>query len=276
MCTAVLSLQPGQPAVLLGVRDEFTDRAWAPPGRHWPQHPGLIGGKDLLAGGTWLAVAPDEARAACVLNGRGRPAEVATRRSRGVLPLLAAAGAPLDEAALADLDPFHLLTVWPDRAMLHSWDGVDLSERDLAPGLHIVVNDGLAADAAVWSATAPATGEPDGRAQELARIGHFAARFESSGTAWDSWRDLADGDELDSDDPRALIVRRRLDDGRTWGTTSVSLVELSPAGVRYAFNARPGDRDGWYRVQLAAARRPDARAQAALTSPSSWRRQAPP
>src|SRR5690348_1872020 len=149
MCTAVLSLNPGHPAVLLGVRDEFTDRAWAPPGRHWPEFPGIIGGKDLLAGGTWLAVAPDDARAACVLNGRGRPAPAGTRRSRGVLPLRAAAGASLDQAALADLDPFHLLTVWPDRALLLSWDGADLSERDLGPGLHLVVNDGLAADARV-------------------------------------------------------------------------------------------------------------------------------
>jgi hypothetical protein len=249
MCTAVLRLQPGHPAVLLGVRDEFTDRAWVPPGRHWPAHPGVIGGKDLLAGGTWLAVAPDQARAACVLNGRGRPAEVATRRSRGVLPLRAAAGARLDQAALADLDPFHLLTVWPDGALLHSWDGADLRERDLGPGLHVVVNDGLAADARAWSASIPGPGEPDGRAQELARIEHFAARFDDSGTAWESWLRLADGDGLGTEDPGALIVRRRLDDGRIWGTTSVSLVELSPTGMRYAFNARPGDHAGWYRVQ---------------------------
>jgi hypothetical protein len=235
--------------LLLGVRDEFTDRSWVPPGYHWPRYPGLIGGKDLLAGGTWLAVAPDEGRAACVLNGRGRLAQVASRRSRGVLPLRAAAGEPLDQAELADLDPFHLLTVGPDRALLHSWDGNDLSERDLQPGLHIVVNDGLAADAEAWSASTPAPGQPDGRAQELARIEHFAAKFEESGAGWESWRELADGDGLGPEDPRALIVRRRLDDGRTWGTTSVSLVALSPADARYAFNGRPGDPAGWCRVR---------------------------
>lgn len=249
MCTAVLSLQPGEPALLLGVRDEFTDRAWLPPARHWPEYPGVIGGQDLLAGGTWLAVAPDEGRAACVLNGRGRPAPAASRRSRGILPLQAATGEPLDRAAVAGLDPFHLLTVEPSRALLQSWDGDGLTERELAPGLHVVVNDGLAADAAVWSATVPGPGQPDGRAQELARIEHFAGRFERSGGAWQSWRDLADGDGLGPDDPRALIVRRRLDDGRTWGTTSVSLVALSPAGLRYAFNGRPGDRAGWCTVR---------------------------
>jgi len=56
MCTALLSIQPGLPALLVGVRDELSDRAWEPPGRHWPDHPGLVGGRDLQAGGTWLAV----------------------------------------------------------------------------------------------------------------------------------------------------------------------------------------------------------------------------
>src|SRR5271165_3211596 len=92
MCTAILSLEPGRPVLLAGVRDELTDRAWEAPGQFWPQYPGLIGGRDLLAGGTWLAVSPDGQRVACVLNGRGQPAPATSRRSRGVLPLLAAAG----------------------------------------------------------------------------------------------------------------------------------------------------------------------------------------
>src|SRR5215472_10327082 len=111
MCTAVLSIEPGLPALLAGIRDELTDRAWEPPGRHWPRDPGLVGGLDLLAGGTWLAVAPQDRLASCVLNGRGRPAPPTARRSRGALPLQAAAGGELDRRALASLDPFHLLTV---------------------------------------------------------------------------------------------------------------------------------------------------------------------
>ena len=46
MCTAVLSIQPGQPILLAGVRDELTDRAWQPPARHWPEYPDLIGGRE--------------------------------------------------------------------------------------------------------------------------------------------------------------------------------------------------------------------------------------
>ena len=144
MCTAVLSIEPGLPVLLAGVRDELTDRAWEPPGRHWPQYPELIGGRDLQAGGTWLAVADHDRRVGCVLNAIGTMAPAATRRSRGSLPLTAAAGRPLDRDALADLDPFHLLTAEPGAAIIQSWDGRELTERTLPPGLHFVVNSGLA------------------------------------------------------------------------------------------------------------------------------------
>lgn len=54
MCTALVSFDPSAPVpvLLVGVRDEFTDRAWEPPAAHWPDRPSLIGGRDLLAGGT--------------------------------------------------------------------------------------------------------------------------------------------------------------------------------------------------------------------------------
>ena len=50
-------------------------------------------------------------------------------------------------------------------AVLWSWDGERLTERELAAGLHIVVNSGLA--------TGLAPGDAPGREHELARIGHF-------------------------------------------------------------------------------------------------------
>ncbi len=90
MCTALLSIDENGRVLLVGVRDEMLARAWEPPARHWPELPGLIGGRDLQAGGTWLAVSPDDRRAACVLNGRGQQAPAPTRRSRGELPLRAA------------------------------------------------------------------------------------------------------------------------------------------------------------------------------------------
>src|SRR5260370_37086586 len=105
MCRAILSIQPGAPVLLAGVRDELADRAWEPPGRHWPDYPGLVGGRDLLAGGTWLALAPEASRVACVLNGRGRMADAPARRSRGELALPDAAEGQLGCAGRNCFDP---------------------------------------------------------------------------------------------------------------------------------------------------------------------------
>ena len=159
MCTAILSVEPGAPVLLAGIRDEFVGRAWDPPGRHWPDHPGLIGGRDLQAGGTWLAVAPEARRVATVLNGRGRMAPEGSRRTRGVLPLQAADDGKLARAGLADFDPFQLLSAEPGAAVLWSWDGEQLTERELAPGLHVVVNSGLASDPGAGGTGAVASGQ---------------------------------------------------------------------------------------------------------------------
>jgi hypothetical protein len=251
MCTAIVSIEPGAPVLLAGIRDELVDRAWEPPGRHWPDHPALIGGLDLLAGGTWLAVAPAAQRVACILNGRGRLAPADSRRSRGVLPLQVADDGKLERAGLAEFDPFHLLSAEPGVAVLWSWDGERLIERELAAGLHVVVNSGPDHD------LGPA------HDHERARIGHFLPRLRAAARpvpgpggptaqAWGAWLPLLTGDGLATDDPRALIVRRDLGDGRIWGTTSISLVALGPGGLlRYDFTARPGDPGAWYPVPTA-------------------------
>jgi uncharacterized protein with NRDE domain len=267
MCTVVLSIEPGEPLLLTGVRDELTDRAWIPPGRHWEQYQGLIGGQDLQAGGTWLVVSPADTRVACVLNGIGRPAAAASRRSRGVLPLIAAAGQPLDRGMLADLDPFLLVVAEPGSALVRTWNGHRLAERTLPAGLHMVVNSGLAsyvpaADpdvAAVAGADLAAEPPPDGREHELARVRHFLARFASAArpdprpgqpvaAAWGAWFPLVNGNGIGPDDQRALIVQRDLGDGRTWGTTSISLVAIAPGRLRYDFTGRPGDEAAWHQV----------------------------
>lgn len=271
MCTALLSIEPGLPVLLVGVRDELMNRAWEPPGPHWPDLPGLIGGRDLQAGGTWLAVSPRHRRASCVLNARGPLAPLASRVSRGVLPLQAAADQPIDKDVLANTDPFHLITAEPDRALWQSWDGHVLTERKLGPGLHFAVNSGLAGDLLQPQAQPSANQGENGRAHELARVAHFLPKLQAAtrpnplptasrqpgqpgqtsqsvAAAWAEWFPLLNGDGLSTDDARALIVRRDLGGGRIWGTTSISLVALSPAGLRYDFTGRPGDPGSWYTV----------------------------
>ena len=278
MCTAILGLEPDGTVLLAGVREEFTSRAWQPPARHWPDRPGLIGGRDLQAGGTWLAVAPDARRVACVLNGRGRMAPAPTRRTRGELPLSAAADGKLAPTDLADLDPFRLLVAEPGRALLSSWNGSQLAEQDLGPGLYMVVNSGLASGAAgdLLSAgagapeAASADSGPggltadqaaDARAHELARIGYFLPRLRAArrphpepgvpvATAWGDWLPLVNGGGIGLHDQRALIVLRALGEGRFWGTTSVSLVAITPESIRYDFTGNPGEAAAWSPVSL--------------------------
>ncbi|MDX6434618.1 MAG: hypothetical protein QOE54_6984, partial [Streptosporangiaceae bacterium] len=66
--------------------------------------------------------------------------------------------------------------------------------------------------------------------------------------AWGEWLPLIDGDGLDRDDPRALVVRRDLGEGRIWGTGSISLVALTRDGLRYDFSGVPGDPRAWRTV----------------------------
>jgi hypothetical protein len=234
------------PVLLAGVRDEFHDRSWTPPGRHWPRYPHLIGGQDLLAAGTWLAVDPAAPRAATVLNGWGALAPQATRLSRGELPLLFAATGNVGDLPLERYDPFHLLCATPQKVFLLSWDGRRSQKRELGAGLHVIVNSGLeGTDAA----------DGPGSAEMAARIKYFRPQLAaaerphpqpgaSTRQAWGPWLPLADGAGLDGQDERALLVRRTLG-GRTWGTTSVSLVALRHDGVRYDFNGEPGNARGW-------------------------------
>ena len=243
MCTAIVGYDPGAPVpvLLAGVRDELTGRAWIPPARHWPARPGLIGGRDELAGGTWLASDPAAPRVACVLNGRGGKAPERARRSRGELPLLLAGTGALDRTDLTPYDPFHLIGAEPAAVRLWSWDGGTLTTRELEPGLHIVVNSGLAEP-----------GTQGGDDFMSARVAHFRPLFEAAEHDRRAWLPILDGDGIGPDEDRALIVRRDLGDGRVWGTTSITLTALGPHGlVSYDFTARPGDPGAWYSVGVA-------------------------
>jgi len=101
MCTVVLCLRPGAdwPVVIGANRDEAIDRAWDGPAAHWPDRPGVVAGRDRLAGGTWLGI-NRHGMVAAVLNRTGSLGPAAGKRSRGGLPLLAL-GKCSAEAAVA-------------------------------------------------------------------------------------------------------------------------------------------------------------------------------
>jgi hypothetical protein len=240
VCTVLLRFSPGAPWPLLvgAVRDEFVNREWDPPGRHWAGR--IVGGRDRVAGGTWLAVDPDAPAVAALLNGVRLPLPAdGARPSRGALPLavLTGQGVP-DAAGLRGYDGFHLLLGTPERVEVWSWDGVEFAHRRLDPGDHILVNGGVDADDPLVPVFTPLLGKaasPDPR-PGLSTV-----------DAWGDWLRLLAGDGLDPADPRALIVRVTIA-GQTYGSTSASLVGLSGTGTRYDFTATPGAEASWYEV----------------------------
>ena len=85
MCLLVFAwrVHPDYPLVLAGNRDEFHARPAAPAG-WWTEPDGVLAGRDLEAGGTWLGV-HREGRFAVVTNFREAPEKTSGLRSRGEL-----------------------------------------------------------------------------------------------------------------------------------------------------------------------------------------------
>lgn len=231
MCTLVIDVAPQRRyAVLLAaVRDEMLGRAWDPPARHWPDRPGLIGGRDRLAGGTWLAFDPAARRVACVLNGTGPPAVSAHRRSRGELPLAAAAGETVPDE-LTRFDPFHLVVADTTSIEVLSWDGRQPCRYRPGPGTQVFVNQGR------WGGSIDA---------EVPRAVYFGPLFAARqpepdadgpvASAWAPWASLIDEPAVAPADPRALVTRGH---GGSWGTSSITLLGFGAQAGQMAGRAR--------------------------------------
>ena len=239
----LLGLDPGSawPVLLGAIRDEFVERPWDPPARHWSgAWSELVGGRDRQAGGTWLAVdpVPGGPAVAALLNG-GRRDELpdgATRPTRGELALRVLSGGGVPEGyELEPYDRFHLLRATVTTQELWSWDGEAMVHVDLEPGLHIIVNGGLDLDT-------------DPLVPHFAPLLAEVAAADLARGSWGGWPALLTGDGLPGDDERALLVDKLIE-GHAYGSTSAALVGLSSDGqVRYDFTATPSDPASWERV----------------------------
>ena len=139
MCVAALAwaAHPGWLLVAAANRDEYHERPTAPLAR-WDE--GILAGRDLRAGGTWLGVA-EAGRLALVTNYRVAGYPRAELASRGALVTDWLRGGALAEDAA--MNPFNLLIAdaagarivsnWPER-----------SEQPLAPGVHGLSNGAFA------------------------------------------------------------------------------------------------------------------------------------
>jgi uncharacterized protein with NRDE domain len=149
VCTILLawSDHPGAPVLLAANRDELIARPSQSPGV-LQTNPLVFGGRDLVAGGTWLAVGANGTL--CAVTNR-HPAEgplVApdpSRRSRGEIPLalltMDPALVPEHLTALGPglYNPVNVLWVGNDRALVaHVDDAGPVRVVDLAPGPHVL------------------------------------------------------------------------------------------------------------------------------------------
>jgi uncharacterized protein with NRDE domain len=85
MCLILLAVHkhPGYKVVLAANRDEYYERPSEPP-HFWKDAPYLLGGRDLVAGGTWLGITT-RGRIAAVTNYRDPASVKANAPSRGSL-----------------------------------------------------------------------------------------------------------------------------------------------------------------------------------------------
>ena len=151
MCLISFAWQPGTPIPLhlMGNRDEFHVRPTAPLSR-WQDHPDIVGGRDLEAGGSWLAARKGGVVAA--LTNVRDPLLYAPLDSPSRGELVANALACEDIGAWLTLlsqgealryAGFNLLVATPQR-LWHLHRGRDrLALNEVAPGVHGLSNADL-------------------------------------------------------------------------------------------------------------------------------------
>ncbi len=225
MCTVILAWQcyAKAPLVVAANRDELLGRPSDPP-LLLTAEPPRWGGRDRVAGGTWLAVDPT-GRVGAVTNrhpGGLLPILDASRRTRGTLPLEALAGSDADALAWMEslqpgnYNPVNVLYASSDAAF---WTALD-DERSrltaaLTPGIHVLteqdLNDPTDPKAArILSQAQGALASADGPDDLVHRL-----------------RDILRSHETpDAGSPACIHAERH-------GTVSSSTVVVKAGGVRY-------------------------------------------
>jgi uncharacterized protein with NRDE domain len=145
MCLIALAWRahPQRPLVVAANRDEWRERP-AKPAHWWPDHPNLLAGRDLQAGGTWMGVTK-EGRFAAVTNFRDPSDKRSTARSRGSLVADFLLSDETASAFLARLAPhagefngFNL--VLGDGEGLYYFGSREGEARAVEPGVHALSN----------------------------------------------------------------------------------------------------------------------------------------
>jgi hypothetical protein len=244
VCTVILLRRPGHPwpVLIAANRDERLDRAWDPPGPWWPDRPGVVGGRDRTAGGTWAA-ANRAGVVAAVLNRPGSLGPETGKRSRGELPLLALeaesaaaaarriAGLPADEWR-----PFNL--VLADRRGAYFLRGLGAGRPEALP---------LPAGISMVTAHDPNDLTSPRTRRHLPRFREAAPPDPERGD-WAGWEALLADDGYEASVAEAL----RVPPVGGFGTVSASLIALGAEGaVLWRFAAGPAGAAPFRPVALA-------------------------
>ena len=222
MCTVVVRWSAGVPARILALRDELTTRDFDDPGEWWPQFPGVVGGRDRTAGGTWCASSVATGTTALVLNRPEKRAGDPGAPSRGVLPLLGVThGADWPaHVRLGGMAAFTLVLVTGDRLTAWLFDGSVLTSADVPEGTHM------------WTSGGPEDRKAD-RWLPLVADASFP----------DGWRALVQG-AAPADDPAALVVRHE-HEGQVYATVFGELIDAVPGRLHLEYSRSPWLPDAW-------------------------------
>jgi hypothetical protein len=222
VCTVVVRWYPGDPLQVLALRDELVGRDFDDPDEWWPVQPGVVGGRDRLAGGSWCVTDLRAGTTGLVLNRPQRPRADEGAPSRGVLPLLAVAKGQ-DWPGGLDLDgmaSFALVLAAPGALTCWAYDGEELRREDLPPGTHMVTSGGA----------------EDGKAER-----YLAAFTEAEFPQ--GWTDLLRATEP-APDPAALVVRVEREH-EVYATVFGQLFTSEPGSLALSWSRRPWGDGTW-------------------------------
>jgi uncharacterized protein with NRDE domain len=223
MCTLVILRRPDHrwPVLIGANRDEMIDRPSQAPARHWPDRPEVVGGLDVLAGGSWLGI-NDWGVAAAVLNRQGSLGPAPDRRSRGelVLEALDHADAVAAAEALSHLEPeayrtFNLIVADErDGFWLRHAGGPRVELHPLRDGLSMI-----------------AAGEINDLGTRRIEIALPAFRGwptpDPDSGDWVTWESLLESTRAPPGEPATTAMRFRTDG---YGTVSSALIALPARG----------------------------------------------
>jgi uncharacterized protein with NRDE domain len=224
MCTVILAWQvlPDAPVLLAANRDELLARPSEAP-LLLSDDPPRWGGRDRLAGGTWLAVDP-AGRIGAVTNrhpGGRPPKRDANRLSRGALPLEGLAVddgqvlAWMQSLAPASYNPVNVVYASPQLAAVTSMDDSIGRRIDrLAPGVHVL--------------TEQDTDDPDDVKTQRVRRQAESVLAVAAGVdaAVEALREILRSHDADDGPPVCIH-------GQHHGTVSSATVVVGEEGVRY-------------------------------------------